>query len=89
LLLDAVLALHHPLQGVEALKAANRELAAANLAAGEEQVDKRNQMAIIRSSEYAPAKAAFDTKWRRQQAVLAKLSPEVLMRRWGAAVGRA
>lgn len=42
------------------------------------------QMAIIRSGEYAPAKAAFDDKWARQQAVLSKLSPDVLMRRWAA-----
>ena len=69
------------LQGVEKLKAATLDLAAANLASGEEQGDKRNQMAIIRSSEYAPAKAAFDDKWARQQAVLSKLSPDVLMRR--------
>ncbi len=42
----------------------------------------RNQMAVVRASDYAPSKAAFDSKWARQQAVLAKLSPEVLMRRW-------
>jgi len=40
-------------------------------------------MAVVRASDYAPAKAAFDEKWARQQAVLAKLSPDVLMRRWG------
>lgn len=40
-----------------------------------------HQMAIIRSGEYAPAKANFDDKWARQQAVLSKLSPEVLIRR--------
>ena len=45
------------------------------------------QMAIIRSGEYAPAKAAFDAQWARQQAVLAKLSPDVLMRRWAGGVG--
>ncbi len=44
-----------------------------------------HQMAIIRSGEYAPAKAAFDDKWARQQAVLAKLSPDVLVHRCGAA----
>ena len=44
-------------------------------------------MAIIRSGEYAPAKAAFDAQWARQQAVLAKLSPDVLMRRWAGGVG--
>lgn len=38
-------------------------------------------MAIIRSSEYAPARAAFDGKWARQQRVLSKLSPEVLAKR--------
>jgi hypothetical protein len=69
-------------QPVKQLKAKNLELAAANLAAAEEQADKRNQVAIIRSSEYAPAKAAFDAQWARQQAVLSKLSPEVLLRRW-------
>jgi ESCRT-I complex subunit VPS37 len=62
--------------------ASNRELAAANLSLAEEQADKRNQVAIIRSSEYAPAKAAFDDKYARQAAVLEKLAPEVLLRRW-------
>lgn len=47
-----------------------------------QQAGIRNQMAVVRASDYAPAKAAFDDKWARQQAVLAKLSPEVLMRRW-------
>lgn len=42
-------------------------------------------MAIIRSGEYAPAKAAFDAKWGRQAEALARLSPEVLMRRLGEA----
>ncbi len=37
----------------------------------------RNQIAIIRSSEYAPAKAAYDEKARRQQEVLELLSPKV------------
>ena len=69
------------LQSLERLREESRELAAANLARGEDQADIRNQQAIIRSSEYAPAKAAFDEKWGRQQGVLAKLSPEVLMRR--------
>lgn len=41
-----------------------------------------HQMAIIRSGEYAPAKAQFDDKWARQQVVLSKLSPEVLIRRY-------
>ncbi|KAL4458438.1 hypothetical protein ABPG75_013303 [Micractinium tetrahymenae] len=68
-------------QGVERLKGETRELAAANLARSEEQAGIRNQMAVVRASDYAPAKAAFDDKWARQQAVLAKLSPEVLMRR--------
>jgi ESCRT-I complex subunit VPS37 len=70
-----------PMQALERLREESRELATANLARGEEQADIRNQQAIIRSSEYAPAKAAFDEKWGRQQGVLAKLSPEVLMRR--------
>jgi hypothetical protein len=40
-------------------------------------VQVRNQMAIIRSSEYAPARAAYDEKARRQQQVLELLSPKV------------
>ncbi|KAI7840271.1 hypothetical protein COHA_006053 [Chlorella ohadii] len=66
---------------VDKLKGETRELAAANLSKSEEQAEIRNQMAIIRSGEYAPAKAAFDDKWARQQAVLAKLSPDVLVHR--------
>ena len=76
-----------PVQALERLREQSRELAAANLARGEEQADIRNQQAIIRSSEYAPAKAAFDEKWGRQQGVLAKLSPEVLRRRSGGGAG--
>lgn len=72
-------------QEANALMASNRELAAANLALADEQADKRNQVAIIRSSEYAPAKAAFDDKYARQATVLEKLAPEVLLRRWAAA----
>jgi ESCRT-I complex subunit VPS37 len=69
-------------QVVDKLKGETRELAAANLAKSEEQGEIRNQMAIIRSGEYAPAKAAFDDNWARQQAVLSKMSPEVLIRRF-------
>lgn len=68
-------------QVVDKLKGETRELAAANLAKSEEQGEIRNQMAIIRSGEYAPAKAQFDDKWARQQVVLSKLNPEVLIRR--------
>ncbi|KAK9803637.1 hypothetical protein WJX72_007678 [[Myrmecia] bisecta] len=68
---------------IEQVKAQARrqtaELAAANLAKEGTIAELRNQIAIIRSSEYAAAKEAFDDRLRRQQAVLAKLQPEALI----------
>jgi ESCRT-I complex subunit VPS37 len=37
--------------------------------------EAKNHVAIVRSSEFASAKALFDELFARQEAVLAKLSP--------------
>lgn len=52
-------------------------------------LDIRNQMAIIRSSEYAPARAGFEERSARQAAVLSQLAPEALMGRLAEAAAAA
>jgi ESCRT-I complex subunit VPS37 len=61
------------------LRLGNADLAAANLARESEIAELRNQIAIIRSSEYALAKEAFDGKQARQAAVLDKIAPQQLI----------
>jgi len=41
--------------------------------------EARNHVAIVRSSEYAGAKSAFDDLYRRHEAVVAKLSPFTIL----------
>mmetsp|Transcript_17776 Transcript_17776/g.53527 ORF Transcript_17776/g.53527 Transcript_17776/m.53527 type:complete len:343 (+) Transcript_17776:205-1233(+) len=65
------------------LRLGNADLAAANLAHESEIAELRNQIAIIRSTEYGPAKAAYDAKVARQQAVLDKFSPARLVEKLG------
>lgn len=88
-LLENVAASAHVTQVVDELRAGNRELAASNMGVEEALADIRNQMAIIRSTEWAPAKAAFDGLAARQAAVLAQLAPGVLIERLGAAAAAA
>lgn len=63
------------------LKAGNVELAEANLSRESELADLRNQIAMIRSSDWIPAKVAFDAKVARQQAVVDQLGPPALISR--------
>ena len=74
---------------MDALAARNLEAARANLARQEELGGLRAHVAIVRSSEYDPARAAFDTKYARQRAVLERLAPEVLTARLGEAAAAA
>lgn len=59
------------------LRAEAEEQARRNLSREGEMAEIRNQIAIIRSSEYAPALAAYEEKAQKQQAVLDLLSPKV------------
>ena len=69
---------------MEDLRRGNLELAGSNLGREEQLADIRNQIAIVRA-EYMPAQAGFDERSARQRAVLAQLSPEVVMARLAAA----
>ncbi|EIE21111.1 hypothetical protein COCSUDRAFT_67088 [Coccomyxa subellipsoidea C-169] len=61
------------------LRRGNAELARANLAKEGLLGELRNQIAIIRSSEYAAVKESFDEKYKRQQAVIQPLQPSALI----------
>ena len=62
---------------VDALRRSNAELARANLAKETEIEEVRRQIAIVRSTEYEPAKMAFDEKFNRQAAAREFIAPEV------------
>jgi hypothetical protein len=62
---------------VEALRRSNADLARANLAKETEIQEVRRQIAIVRSTEYEPAKAAFDENFSRQTAAREQIAPEV------------
>lgn len=62
---------------VDALRHSNAELARANLAKETEIEEVRRQIAIVRSTEYEPAKMAFDEKFNRQAAAREQIAPEV------------
>lgn len=66
---------------VAALRRGNAELAHANLAVEGQMDEVRRQIAIIRSTEYDAARAAFDEKSRRQDAAREVLAPERLIER--------
>ena len=69
----------HIIQVKAQLRRGNAELARATLAKEALLGELRNQIAIIRSSEYAAVKESFDEKYARQQAVLAQLQPSALI----------
>jgi hypothetical protein len=62
---------------VDALRRSIAELARANLAKETEIEEVRRQIAIVRSTEYEPAKFAFDEKFKRQEAAREQIAPEV------------
>jgi hypothetical protein len=62
---------------VDALRRSNADLARANLSKETEIEEVRRQIAIVRSTEYEPAKAAFDEKFNRQAAAREQIAPEV------------
>lgn len=64
---------------LEQLREGNRQLAQDNLAQESVLAELRNQIAIIRSSEYAVVRENFDGKHARQKAVLGKLQPQALI----------
>eukprot|EP00884_Botryococcus_braunii_P002496 jgi/Botrbrau1/12247/Bobra.0361s0010.1 len=74
-----IMARSHLSQLAGQMRAGNLSLAQANLAKEDVLRELRNQLAIIRSSDYAAAKEAFDEKYARQQGVLAKLRPDKLL----------
>ncbi|KAK9805423.1 hypothetical protein WJX73_004126 [Symbiochloris irregularis] len=63
----------------EQLQRGNQQLAQENLAQESVLAELRNQIAIIRSSEYAGVRETFDKNNGRQKAVLAKLQPHMLV----------
>ncbi|KAK9841694.1 hypothetical protein WJX74_010240 [Apatococcus lobatus] len=67
------------LQVSESMRTQAREMAENNLAQEQVMGELRNQIAIIRSSEYAAAKHSFDEVFQRQQTVLDKLAPSSLV----------
>lgn len=62
---------------VATLRKDNAESARENLSKEAEIKEVRHQIAIVRSTEYEPAKAAFEQKYRRQQEAREHLAPEV------------
>jgi hypothetical protein len=62
---------------VEAFRRSNADLARANLARETEIEEVSRQIAIVRSTEYEPAKAAFDEKYKRQELAREQIAPEV------------
>ncbi|KAL4536714.1 hypothetical protein Ndes2437B_g06116 [Nannochloris sp. 'desiccata'] len=69
------------LSEVDALRRSNADLARANLSKESEIEEVRRQIAIVRSTEYEPAKAAFDEKFNRQEAAREQIAPEKLIHR--------
>lgn len=65
------------LQVIRELRCSVEDAARRNISREAEMAELRNQIAIIRSSEYAPAKSAYDEKIEQQQKVLDLLSPKV------------
>ncbi|BDA45046.1 probable vacuolar protein sorting-associated protein 37A at C-terminar half [Coccomyxa sp. Obi] len=61
------------------LRSGNLELARQNLEKESTLAELRNQIAIIRSSEYAAVKESFDEQYKRQQAVIQPLQPAALI----------
>lgn len=61
---------------VDALRRSNADLARANLSGETEIEEVRRQIAIVRSTEYEPAKAAFDEKFSRQEMAREQIAPE-------------
>ena len=73
----------------DALRRSNAEAARANLAKEAEIEEIRRQIAIVRSTEYEPAKAAFSEKFSRQEAAREQIAPEKLIERLQVAAGDA
>ncbi len=66
-------------QAIEEIQRQNVALAQDNLSMQGSIEEARNHVAIVRSSEYASVKGQFDELFARQEAVLAKLSPHILL----------
>lgn len=75
--------LHHSQAGqaIEEVRRQNLALAQESLAMQGDIDEARNHVAVVRSSEYADVRTRFDDLYRRQEAVLAKLSPVVLLQK--------
>ncbi|CAK0784324.1 hypothetical protein CVIRNUC_007528 [Coccomyxa viridis] len=71
------------------LRKGNADMAMATIEKEKLLQELRNQIAIIRSSEYAAAKEGFDQKYKRQQAVLRPLQPSVLIESLSKAAAKA
>lgn len=67
------------MQSLEALHDKNASLASSNLELESTITQARGHVAIVRSSDYASARSLFDGLYARHQAVLTKLSPDVLL----------
>ena len=86
---SATAAVGGALTEASALRQSNAELARATLA-GEGQLEEtRRQIAIVRSTEYDAARAAFEEKFARQEAAREVVAPERLIERLQAAAGAA
>lgn len=66
-------------QGLEALHDKNAALASSNIELESTISQAKGHVAIVRSSDFASARSLFDGLYSRHQAVLTKLSPEVLL----------
>lgn len=78
-----------PNEVIRELRCSVEDAARRNISREAEMAELRNQIAIIRSSEYAPAKSAYDEKIEQQQKVLDLLSPKVLVQKLQAAAAAA
>lgn len=82
-LADSVIEDSQPMHVKKLLARGNMDLAQANLEREGEVGEIKNQIAIIRSSEYAAAKEAFDVAYTRQEAILQKIKPQALIEALG------
>jgi hypothetical protein len=67
-------------RAIAEIRAQNLALAEANLEMQRSIEEARNHVAIVRSSEYADVKRKFDELAARQEAVMEKVSPALLLR---------
>ncbi|KXZ47780.1 hypothetical protein GPECTOR_33g662 [Gonium pectorale] len=66
-------------RALEDVRRQNRSVATANVALGRSIEEARGHVAIVRSGEYAAMRALFEELYARQEAVIAKMGPGVLL----------